>query len=132
MLGGMGFTWEHDAHLHLRRAATTRQLLGGADARRISVARQAIGGVRRSLAVELPEDVAGPLRIELRLVVAEVAAAAADDQGGCSASAAPFPHWPAPYGRDAGPVEQLVIDQLLQPRASAVRRPMSRHGHRRR
>lgn len=27
--GGIGFTWEHDAHLHLRRAITTRGLLGG-------------------------------------------------------------------------------------------------------
>jgi alkylation response protein AidB-like acyl-CoA dehydrogenase len=26
--GGIGFTWEHDAHLHLRRAAATRVLLG--------------------------------------------------------------------------------------------------------
>ena len=28
VLGGMGFTWEHDAHLHLRRALSLRQLLG--------------------------------------------------------------------------------------------------------
>ena len=42
VLGGMGFTWEHDAHLHLRRALTLRQLVGrarrlaggGRDARR--------------------------------------------------------------------------------------------------
>ena len=29
MLGGIGFTWEHDAHLYLRRALALRQLLGG-------------------------------------------------------------------------------------------------------
>ena len=29
VLGGIGFTWEHDAHLYLRRAAALRQLLGG-------------------------------------------------------------------------------------------------------
>jgi alkylation response protein AidB-like acyl-CoA dehydrogenase len=122
VLGGMGFTWEHDAHLHLRRAATTRQLLGGADARRIAVARQAIGGARRSLGVELPEDVAGPLRIELEPVVAEVAAAAPDDQRRLLGERGLlFPHWPAPYGRDAGPIEQLVIDELLH--AAGIRRP---------
>jgi 3-oxochol-4-en-24-oyl-CoA dehydrogenase len=122
VLGGMGFTWEHDAHLHLRRAATTRQLLGGAGARRISVARQAVGGARRSLGVELPEDIAGPLRIELEPVVAEVAAATPDDQRRLLGERGLlFPHWPAPYGRDAGPVEQLVIDQLLQ--AAGIRRP---------
>jgi len=27
VLGGMGFTWEHDVHVHLRRATTLRQLL---------------------------------------------------------------------------------------------------------
>jgi acyl-CoA dehydrogenase len=26
--GGIGFTWEHDAHLHLKRAWTSRELLG--------------------------------------------------------------------------------------------------------
>ena len=29
LLGGIGFTWEHDAHLHLKRALAARQLLGG-------------------------------------------------------------------------------------------------------
>ncbi len=33
------------------------------------------------------------------------------------------PHWPAPWGRDAGPVEQLVIDEEL--RAAAAPRPMN-------
>ena len=29
VLGGIGFTWEHDAHLYLRRAVALRQLFGG-------------------------------------------------------------------------------------------------------
>ena len=29
VLGGIGFTWEHDAHLYLRRALALRQRLGG-------------------------------------------------------------------------------------------------------
>ncbi len=32
VLGGIGFTWEHDAHLYLRRALALRQLLGGSAA----------------------------------------------------------------------------------------------------
>ena len=32
VLGGIGFTWEHDAHLYLRRALALRQLLGGTPA----------------------------------------------------------------------------------------------------
>jgi len=122
VLGGMGFTWEHDAHLHLRRAATLRQLLGGGSRLRVSVARQALGGARRSLGVDLPADVAGPLRDELAPVVAEVAAAAPDDRRRLLGERGLlFPHWPAPYGRDAGPVEQLVIDDLLA--AAGIRRP---------
>ncbi len=38
-LGGIGFTWEHDAHLYLRRAMTLHQLVG--HARRVARARGA-------------------------------------------------------------------------------------------
>ncbi|MGH9090995.1 MAG: acyl-CoA dehydrogenase [Acidimicrobiales bacterium] len=122
VLGGMGFTWEHDAHLHLRRATTSRQVLGGPGPLRASVARQALGGARRSLGVDLPPEVAGPLREELAPVVAEVAAAGADDRRRLLGERGLlFPHWPEPYGRDAGPVEQLVIDELLA--QVGIRRP---------
>jgi alkylation response protein AidB-like acyl-CoA dehydrogenase len=38
--GGMGFTWEHDAHLHLRRARGSSTLLGDPRAERERLARQ--------------------------------------------------------------------------------------------
>ena len=38
--GGMGFTWEHDAHLHLRRARSSATLLGDPVAERERLARQ--------------------------------------------------------------------------------------------
>jgi alkylation response protein AidB-like acyl-CoA dehydrogenase len=38
--GGMGFTWEHDAHLHLRRARGSATLLGDPRAERERLARQ--------------------------------------------------------------------------------------------
>src|SRR5205807_3283680 len=41
VLGGIGFTWEHDAHLYLRRALTLRQLLGGSHPWRERLARRA-------------------------------------------------------------------------------------------
>jgi alkylation response protein AidB-like acyl-CoA dehydrogenase len=43
VLGGIGFTWEHDAHLYLRRALALRQLLGGTPAWRKRLARLAPG-----------------------------------------------------------------------------------------
>ena len=65
-----------------------------------------------------------PSGAEIRALVAQVAAAtdagraAAPDRGERSALA---PHWPVPYGRGAGPVEQLVIDEELA--AAGVLRP---------
>ncbi len=36
--GGIGFTWEHDAHLYVKRATTTGALLGSAGEQRLAVA----------------------------------------------------------------------------------------------
>ena len=52
VLGGIGFTWEHDAHLYLRRALALRQLLGGSAAWRVRAAELAIGGTRRHLGLD--------------------------------------------------------------------------------
>lgn len=38
ILGGVGFTWEHDAHLYYRRAWSAQQLTGGAQAQRAAIA----------------------------------------------------------------------------------------------
>ena len=122
VLGGMGFTWEHDAHIHLRRALSLRQLHGGSSALRTDASAAALAGQRRMLATELPAD-AESLRGEIRAIVAEVAAASGTAakrrllvEHGLLA-----PHWPVPYGRGAGPVEQLVIDEEMA--AAGVFRP---------
>jgi alkylation response protein AidB-like acyl-CoA dehydrogenase len=47
VLGGIGFTWEHDAHLYLRRALALRALLGGSAPWRARVAVLAAAGARR-------------------------------------------------------------------------------------
>jgi alkylation response protein AidB-like acyl-CoA dehydrogenase len=47
VLGGIGFTWEHDAHLYLRRALSLRSLLGGSGAWRSRTAGLALAGARR-------------------------------------------------------------------------------------
>jgi alkylation response protein AidB-like acyl-CoA dehydrogenase len=49
VLGGIGFTWEHDAHLYLRRALALRQLLGGSAAWRARAGELALAGGRRQL-----------------------------------------------------------------------------------
>ena len=55
VLGGIGCTWEHDAHLYLRRAHSIGRFLGGAERwlRRITALTQ--DGVRRRLGIDLTE-----------------------------------------------------------------------------
>lgn len=111
ILGGIGFTWEHDAHLQLRRAVLARQLLGTADTHRLRAARLAEAGARRELALELPAEAAAH-RAEAR---PHLAAARGLTPAGARRALAgtgyAAPHLPAPYGLGAGPVRQLAIQQ---------------------
>ena len=68
LLGGMGFTWEHDAHIHLRRSTTLRQIVGGTAPLRAGASRLALAGRRRRLSLELPPE-AELLRRELTPIV---------------------------------------------------------------
>jgi alkylation response protein AidB-like acyl-CoA dehydrogenase len=128
ILGGIGFTWEHDAHLYLKRAMANLQLVSGGDvgAIELDVATRAIAGARRNLVADLPDE-AEPLRATVRTIVEDVAAAGADDPSGQAQRAALAeaglitPHWPAPWGRGASPLEQLVIDEEMA--AAGVLRP---------
>ncbi len=120
VLGGIGCTWEHDAHLYLRRAHSIGGFLGGAEPwlRRVTALTQ--DGVRRRLGIDLT-GVEG-LRQEIAAAVSEVAALPeAQRQVALAEAGLLAPHWPAPYGRDASPAEQLLIDQEMA--AAGVVRP---------
>ncbi len=121
VLGGIGFTWEHDAHLYLRRAMVTRLLLGGTDRCRTELARAALAGGRRSTHVDL-QGRGERARREIRELLAGVAARPVSQRRRALADAGLVaPHWPAPHGRGAGPVEQIVIDEELA--AAGLERP---------
>jgi alkylation response protein AidB-like acyl-CoA dehydrogenase len=121
VLGGIGFTWEHDAHLYLRRAVALRQLLGGPGPWRRRIATAALGGARRHLTLDLPPE-AEALRAEVAATVDAIAALPKAERRTPLADAGLIvPHWPPPWGRGAGAVEQLVIDQEL--RRAKVRAP---------
>ncbi|WP_406338156.1 acyl-CoA dehydrogenase [Streptomyces sp. NBC_01620] len=114
ILGGIGFTWEHDAHLHLRRAVVARQLLGAGDAHRLRAARLAEGGARRELSLELPAEAARH-RAEARETVAAARGLAPEAaRRALAPTGYAAPHLPAPYGLDAGPVRQLAVQQELK------------------
>ncbi len=120
VLGGIGFTHEHDAHLYLRRALTLRALVGSSDAAAERVTAAATSGVRRQVAVDL-EGRDDAVRPGVRSTVEAIAALPAADQRAALVDAGFLtPHWPTPYGLGAEPTLQLVIDQELA-RASVVR-----------
>ncbi len=120
VLGGIGITWEHDAHLYLRRAYGISQFLGGPShwLRRVAALTQQ--GVRRELHIDLAS--VEHLQPEIAAAVADVAALPVEKRQIALAEAGlQAPHWPRPYGRDASPAEQLLIDRELA--AAGVDRP---------
>ena len=122
VLGGIGFTWEHDAHLYLRRALALRQLLGGSALWRARAADLAMAGARRHLTLHAGGADTGSIALAARSVAAAVAALPEDQRRAALADAGyAAPKWPAPYGLSASPAEQLVIDQELN--AAGVSRP---------
>ncbi|WP_238418780.1 acyl-CoA dehydrogenase [Gordonia sp. 'Campus'] len=119
--GGIGFTWEHDAHLHLRRATVLQAFFGGQQPARDVFERSAAGIVRAN-SLDLPPE-AEELRTRVRADIAEIAAA--DDPGAqrekLIETGYVMPHWPTPWGRAADSVEQLVIEEEMA--AAGVKRP---------
>lgn len=120
ILGGIGFTWEHDAHLYLRRAVALRQLFGGGGAPhwRRRTATLARDGARRRMTT--PTGTAD--RTHIRATVARIAAEPENRRRQVLAETGYLtPHWPRPYGLDASPAEQLAIDDELA--AAGITRP---------
>ncbi|HEY8217609.1 MAG TPA: acyl-CoA dehydrogenase [Acidimicrobiia bacterium] len=118
--GGIGFTWEHDAHLYLRRATTVRALLEP-DVAAAAVTDLTRAGVRRARTIDLPSE-SEPIRDEVRSFAQRIHAQdAADQRRALIESGYVMPHWPKPWGRDAGAIEQLVVEQEFA--AAGVKRP---------
>ncbi len=118
--GGIGFTWEHDAHLYLRRAAAIAAVVDAEQAA-IEVTDLVRRGVRRAAAIDLPAA-AEPIRTAIRPEVARLR----DLRGEARKQALietgyVMPHWPKPWGRDASAIEQLVIEQEFA--EAGIKRP---------
>jgi alkylation response protein AidB-like acyl-CoA dehydrogenase len=121
VLGGIGYTWEHDAHLYYRRALSLRAVLGPAAGWQERVAALALDGAGRPVEVDLPPD-AEPLRESIRSELGTIASAPRDEQPRLLAGGGwVMPHLPRPWGRDAGPLEQIVTDQEM--RTAGLRPP---------
>jgi 3-oxochol-4-en-24-oyl-CoA dehydrogenase len=118
--GGIGFTWEHDAHLHLRRALVTSALFGGDTPAADVFDRTASGAVREN-SLDLPDE-AEELRTRIRADAKEIAALDKQAQRDkLIETGYGMAHWPKPWGRAADAVEQLVIEEEF--RAAGIKRP---------
>ena len=119
--GGIGFTWEHDAHLFLRRALALNSLLGSPqDA--ADVTAEAERGTTRDVTLDLPPE-AESIRTQIRAEAARIGALSdkTERRKALVDAGLLVAHWPKPWGRDAGPVEQIVIDEEM--RAAGVKVP---------
>jgi 3-oxochol-4-en-24-oyl-CoA dehydrogenase len=112
--GGIGYTWEHDAHLYIRRATVLQAFAGGQDALRDRVIELQSDGVRRGHSVDLPEGAEQYRQAALDFRSELEAANGNDRQKLWARSGYLQPHWPAPYGRGADSVEQLIIEDALR------------------
>ncbi|MDF1604736.1 acyl-CoA dehydrogenase [Nocardioides sp. YIM 152315] len=125
LLGAIGFTWEHDAHRYWRRALALATAVGPE-----STWARRLGELSRLHARDfalVPGDALPDLRAEIAPALDAAAGLAADEgvmtgwgpvRGGPRRAALAearlvAPHYPAPWGRDAGPQEQAVIAQEL-------------------
>ena len=109
--GGIGFTWEHDAHLYLRRARTLAVLMADGADPVLDVVEGQRRGQAHGASFTLPpesEQYRGPAR-EAAATVRDLPA---DQQRDFLVESGYLvPHWPTPWGRAANVLEQLVIEE---------------------
>ncbi|BBN50406.1 acyl-CoA dehydrogenase [Mycobacterium avium] len=121
--GGIGFTWEHDTNVYYRRALMLAASFGRSSDYPQQVVDTATSTGMRAVDIDLDPDTE-KLRAEIR---AEVAAFKAMDREQRKVALAEggwvLPYLPKPWGRGAGPVEQIIIAQEFA--AGRVKRPQT-------
>jgi alkylation response protein AidB-like acyl-CoA dehydrogenase len=119
--GGIGFTWEHDTNVYYRRALVLVAGFGRKSEYPQRVVDTAVGTGMRALDIDLDPDTE-KLRDQIRAEVAGLKAMPRDERTTAIAEAGwVLPYLPAPWGRAASPVEQIIIAQEFG--SGRVRRP---------
>ncbi len=117
--GGIGFTWEHDCHLYLRRARTLAALIADGGDPLLDVVEGQRSGQAHGASFTLPPE-SGQYRTSAREAATKVRALPADQQRDFLVESGYLvPHWPEPWGRGADVLEQLVIEEEF----ADIRRP---------
>ncbi len=119
--GGIGFTWEHDTNVYYRRALVLAAGFGRRSEYPQRVVDTATTSGMRTLDIDLDPDTE-KLRDEIREEVAALKGIAREERNTAIAEGGwVLPYLPTPWGRDAGPVEQIIIAQEFN--TGRVRRP---------
>ncbi|MCP4434607.1 MAG: acyl-CoA dehydrogenase [Actinomycetia bacterium] len=118
--GGIAMTWESDAHLYMRRAAALKPYLLANEAA-AQITDLVRDGVARPKAVDLPPE-AEEIRTEVQEFIKQIEGASEQERlDALLETGYVMPHWPRPHGRDAGAIEQLVIEEEFK--KASVERP---------
>ncbi|MGE2725393.1 acyl-CoA dehydrogenase [Mycolicibacterium pulveris] len=119
--GGIGFTWEHDTNVYYRRALLLAASFGRLADYPQQVVDVATSTGMRQLNIDLDPDTE-KLRDEIRAEVAALKAIPSAERNTAIAEGGWVqPHLPKPWGRSAGPVEQIIIAQEFE--TGRVKRP---------
>src|SRR5690606_33668909 len=99
--GGIGFTWEHDAHLYLRRAQTVAAVLAAERDPLVDITAAFRAGEAHGASFELPPE-AESYRQDARTAAAEYRALPEEQRRDYLVDSGYLvPHWPKPWGRGA-------------------------------
>ena len=120
--GGIGFTWEHDTNIYYRRALALAACFGRAADYPQRVVDTATTTGMRGIDLDLDPDTE-KLRSEIRAEVAALKEIPSGAERNTAIAEAGWvqPHLPAPWGRAAKPIEQIIIAQEFS--SGRVRRP---------
>lgn len=109
--GGIGFTWEHDAHLYLRRARSLSALLTDGHDPLTDLVDAQRAGQTHGVAFSVPAE-AERYRAAAAEAAATVRSLPEDEQRDFLVDSGYLvAHWPQPWGRAADVLEQLVIEE---------------------
>ncbi|MFC1403398.1 MULTISPECIES: acyl-CoA dehydrogenase [Streptacidiphilus] len=136
LLGGIGFTWEHDIHLYWRRAISLNALTGPVPTRASDLGALSLTAARDFdleledkdpafrgwVAEQLDAAMALPPDLSQR-PGAWPASGTGPRRTLLADTGLAAPHWPRPYGLDASPAQQAVIAQEFAKRG--LERPSS-------
>jgi 3-oxochol-4-en-24-oyl-CoA dehydrogenase len=109
--GGIAYTWEHDAHLYLRRARTLAALMEEGGDPLLDIVEGQRSGQAHGASFTLPAE-ADAYRSQAREAVAHLQSLPEDKHRDYLVDSGYLvPHWPKPWGRAADVLEQLVIEE---------------------